>query len=168
MPNADKNNKIIKINHKNIENQINDFISSRKKIKIYPIKTSIVKIVQENDSQITQVTLDNNHLIIRTTEDDQQTNEIHKNPHKTDIIDQTVEIISIEITIQDQIQTDLNFRLIPVPIQFLEIETIHMIYPEILHMIEIEITPTIDIESIHMIKIILIKIIDHAFILTTD
>ena len=28
LPNADKNNKTIKINHKNIENQINHFIST--------------------------------------------------------------------------------------------------------------------------------------------
>ena len=36
--------------------------------------------------------------------------------HKTDIVDQTVEIVKIEITIQDQIQTNLNFRLMPVPV----------------------------------------------------
>ena len=41
---------------------------------------------------------------------------IHEIFHKTDIVDQTVEIVKIEITIQDQIQTNLNFRLMPVPV----------------------------------------------------
>ena len=89
-------------------------------------KTFIVIIVQKNHSQITQITLDNNHLIIRIIEDDHQTKEAHETSHKTDVVDQTVEIISIEINIQDQIQPDLNFCLIPVPIQILEIDFIQM------------------------------------------
>ena len=117
---------------------------------------------------MSQTTLDNTHLIIRIIEDDHQTKEIHEISHKTDIVDQTVEIISIEITIQDQIQTDLNFRLLPVAIQILEIDIIQMIDLETLHIIEIEIFPTIGIETIEMIEIINIKIIDHPTILTTD
>ena len=87
LPNADKNNKKIKkINHKNIENQINLFISTRKFTKIYRSKFTqqkiIVIIVQENHFQTTQIILDNNHLIIRIIEDDHQikeTNEISHN-----------------------------------------------------------------------------------------
>ena len=115
LPNADKNNKTIKINHKIIKNQ-----STQKRIKIYPTKIFIVIIVQENHFQITQITLDNNHPIIRLIENDHQTKKIHETSHKIDIIDETVETISIELSIQDQIQTDLNFCLIPVPIQILE------------------------------------------------
>ena len=61
----------------------------------------------------------------------------------TDIVDQTVEIINIEITIQDQIETDLNLRLIPVPIQILEIDITQMTDLETLHIKEKEIIPTI-------------------------
>ena len=168
LPNADKNNKTIKTNHKNIENQINHFISTRKKMKIYPTKTFIVKIVQENHFQITQITLENNHLIFPIIEADNQTKENPKISHKTDIRDQTVETISVEITIQDQIQTDLNFRLIPVRIQILEIKIIQMIDLETLHIIEIENILTIGIETIQMIEIIYIKILDHEIILTKD
>ena len=57
--------------------------------------------------------------MIRIVEDYHQTKEIHEISHKTDIVDKTVEIISIEIAIQDQIQTDLNFRLITAPIRIL-------------------------------------------------
>ena len=42
--------------------------------------------------------------------------QIHLISHKTDIVDQIVEIITIETTIQDRIQADHNFRLKPVPI----------------------------------------------------
>ena len=73
-----------------------------KKIKIYPTKIFIVLIVQENHFQITQITLNDNHLLIRIIEDDHQTKDIHKISHKTDIVDQTVQIISNEITIQAQ------------------------------------------------------------------
>ena len=88
--------------------------------KIYPTKTFIVKIVSENHFQITQITLDNNHLTIRIIEDDHQIKKIHDFSRKTDIVDQTVEIVSIEITNQDQIQTNLNFLLMPVFSQILE------------------------------------------------
>ena len=46
LPNVDKNNKIIRTNQKNTENQINHFTNTRKKIKIYQIKTFTVTIVQ--------------------------------------------------------------------------------------------------------------------------
>ena len=58
--------------------------------------------------------------------------------------------------------------MIPVPIQILDTDNIQMIDLETLHIKEIEIIPTIGIETTQMIKIINIKIIDHAIILTTD
>ena len=61
----------------------------------------------------------------------------------------------------------MNFRLIPVSIQFLEIEIIQMIDLETLHIIEIETIPTIGLENIQMIEIINI-IIDYTIIPTTD
>ena len=106
-------------------------------------------IVQEKLFQITQITLENNQIIIRMIEDDHQTKEVHEISHKTDIVDETVETISIEITIQDQIQTDLNFRLIPVPIQILEKDITQLIYLETLHIKEIEINKTIEV--VHLI-----------------
>ena len=164
MTNADKNNKITKVKHKNIENQRNYFIGTWKKIKIHPTKTFIVVIVQENHFQMIQITLDNNHLIIQIIEDDYQIKEIHK----TDIVDQTVEIVNIEITIHDQTQTDLNFRLMPVAFQILGIEIIQIVDLETLHTIEIEMIPMKGIETIQMIEILDIKIIDHLIILSTD
>ena len=71
-------------------------------------------------------------------EDDHHTKEIHEIFHKTGIVDHIV-----EITIQDQIQTNLNFYLIPVPIQILGIAIIQTIDLETLLSIDIEIFPTI-------------------------
>ena len=162
-----KQNKIIKINLKNIENPINHFISIRKKIKIYPTRIFIVITSHKNHLQAIQTTLDNNHLVIKIIEDNHQ---IKKNPeisHKTDIIDQTVEIVSIEITIQDQIQTDLIFRWIPVPIHILGLDIFQIIDLETLCVIETAIIPTIGMETIQMIEID-IKIFIHVIILTTD
>ena len=59
--------------------------------------------------QITQITPDNNHPIIQIMEDNHHTKEIHEISRQTGIVDHIVEIVSIEITIQDQIQTNLNF-----------------------------------------------------------
>ena len=105
-------------------------------------------------------TLDDNHPIIRVIEEDHHTEEIREISHKTVLVDHIVEIVNIEITTQDQIQTDLSFRLMPVPIQILEIEIIQLIFLETLH--------TIDIETIQIIETLDIKIINHAVILTTD
>ena len=131
------------MNHKKIENQINHFIVTWKKSKFTQKKTFIVKIAQENHFQITPITLDNNHLIIRIIEEDHHTKEIHEVFHKTDIVDHIVEIVNIKITIEDQIQTNLNFCLMPFPIQFLEIEIIQIITLETLNTIVIEFIPTI-------------------------
>ena len=124
--------------------------------------------VQENHFQITPITLDNNHPIMRITEDDHHTKETHEISHKTDVVDHTLEIVNIEITIRNQFQTKLNFRLIPVPIPILEIEIIQIIDLDTLHTIDIENIPTIGIETIQTIKTLDLKIIDHAIFLTTD
>ena len=139
-----------------------------KKDQNLAIKNIQKKKIQQKNLQITEITLDNNHSIIRTIEDDHQINKIHKISHKTDIVDQIVETVNIEITIQDQIQTNLNFCLMPVPIQILEIESNQIIDLETLHIKEIEIIPTIGIETIQMIEILDIKILDHANTPTTD
>ena len=62
----------------------------------------------------------------------------------------------------------MNFRLMPVPFQYLEIEINQIIDLKILLTIEIEVIPTIGIESIQMVETLDIKTIDHAVILTTD
>ena len=67
--------------------------------------------------------------------------------HKIDIVDQLVEIISIEITIHDKTRTDQNILLIPVLIHTLGKNTILMIYQEIHRTKDIEIIPTILIEA---------------------
>ena len=91
-----------------------------------------------------------------------------RNFSQTDIVDQKVKIVNIEITIQDQTQISLNFRLMSALIQILEIKIIQIIDLETLHIIEIEIIPTIGIETIQMIEILDIKVTDQAIILTTD
>ena len=77
--NADRNNKITKLNHKNIEKPTNLFINTWRKIKNYPTKTFIAITVQENPFQLTPTTLDNNHPIIQIIEDDHHTKEIYRN-----------------------------------------------------------------------------------------
>ena len=86
--------------------------------------------------------------------------------HKIDIVDQIAKIISIEITIRDQIQTKQNF-LIPVLIQILEIDTIQTIDHETHHTIETETIQTKGIEAIPIIKINVTKTIDQETILAT-
>ena len=82
-----------------------------------------------------------------TTEADHQTKEFRVISHKTDLVDQIVEIISIEVIIRDQTQTDQNIRLIPVPIYTLGIDTISMIDQEIHCTIDIKIVLTIRIKA---------------------
>ena len=85
-----------------MENQINH----------YKTKTFTVIIVQENNSQITMIIIDNNHLIEITIVESLQIEEIHKkNSRKLDIEDQTVKITNIEIFIQDQIQTEVIHQI---------------------------------------------------------
>ena len=124
-----------------------------KKDQNLPKKTFIVKIVQENHFQITPI---------------HHNKDIHQNSHKTDTFDHIAERVNVEITIQDQIPANLNFRLIPVPIQILEIKIIQIIDLETLHTIDIETIPTIGIEFIQTIETLDIKIFDRAIILTTD
>ena len=163
MLNADKNNKTIKINHKNIKNQINHSINTWRKIKIYQTKIFIVTTALENHYQIAQTIQEINQIIILTTEVDYQIKEIHEIPHNIDIVDHTVEITIIEIIIHVQTQTDRTIRLIPFPIHILGIDTTQMIDQEIHHTIDIEIVPTIGTEVIQIIEISN-KIIDHEII----
>ena len=135
---------------------------------MYLTKTSRAIIVLENYFQIIQIILEINHLITQTTDDNQRSKKIHIISHKTVIVDQIIEIISTEITIQDRIEADQNFCLKPNPIHSLGIDTIPMIDQETLHIIEIEIIPTIGKQFIQMIETKGIKTKDHVINLTTD
>ena len=138
-----------------------------KKDRNLQIKISTVIITPENHSRIAQIIQETNHLITLTTEVDHQIKEIHEIPHKTDIVDHTVEILNIEIIIHDQTQIDQIIRLIPVPILILGIDTIQMTDHETHRTIDIEIILTIETETIQIIEIN-DKIMDHEVIQTTD
>ena len=120
--NADKNNKIIRTSHRNIENEINPFIKTFKKTRTYQTKTFTVTIFQKNSSQPTIIIIDNNHLIKIPIAEDLQIEEIHKKSYKIDIIDQTVKATNIETITQDQTQREVITQIIAetVPIQTLE------------------------------------------------
>ena len=138
-----------------------------KKDQNIPNKTFTVIIVLENHFQTVQNIQKINHLITLSTEADHQTKEIHVNSHKTDIVDQIVEIISIKKSIHDQAQKDQIILLIPVSIHILEIE-IPMMDQEFHHTKDREIIPTIGIEATQIIEINDIKTIDHEIFQTTD
>ena len=125
-------------------------------------------MVLENHFQTVRRIPDTNHLITLITEADHQNKEIHKNSHNTDIVDQIVEIISIELTIHDQTPTDQNIRLIPVPIHTLGIDTNPMIDQEIQRTIDIENIPTIGIEATQIVEIYDIKTINREITQTID
>ena len=101
-------------------------------------------------------------------EADRQNKEIQVISEKIDIVDQIVKTISIETTIHDQIQTNLNNRLIPVLNQTLEIDTIQMIDHDTHHTIETGIIPTIEIEATQIVEISDIKTTDQEKLQTTD
>ena len=133
-----------------------------KKDQNSPNKTFTVTINQENQSLITIIPLDNNHLTEITIAVDLQIKEIHEISHKIDIVDQTVETINIEITIQDQNQTEVitqNTTEI-VQIQTPELDIIRTIVLEILHLTVTETTKTIGIDNF--------QITDHETIQTKD
>ena len=144
------------------------FYQYMKKDQNLPKGTFTVIIVQKNQFQIVRTIQEINHLMILITEADHQTKEIHEISHKTDIVDQIVEITSIEIYIHDQAQTDQIIHLIPVPIHTLGIDTIPKIDQEIHHTKNIEIIPIIVIEATQIIEINNIKTIDHEIIQITD
>ena len=129
-----------------------------KKTKIYQTKSFTVKIVQENHSQITIITLDNNHLTEITTVEGPQTKKIHAFSHKIDIFDQIVKTINIEIIIQDQIQTEVTT---PITIEIVQIQTLkrHTV-PKIPRITETVTTQTKGIDNT--------QIKDHETIQTTD
>ena len=143
------------------------FYQYMKRIKIYQTKMYTVTTALVNHSQIIQTTQETNHRITLVIEVDHQNNEIHKISHKIDIVDQIAKVTSIETTIHDQIQTEQNF-LIPVPIQFLGIDTIQTIDHVIHHTKETEIIQIIEIEVIQTIGINVTKTIDQKTTRTTD
>ena len=178
MLNVDKNNKIIRTNHKNIENHINHFINTWKKTKINQTKTFTVIIVQENHSLITIIPLDNNYQKI-TIAEVLQIKETHDISHKIDIVDQTVKTINIEIVIQDETQTEVTTQ-ITLGIAYSqspEIDNIQTTVLEIPQITETETTQTIGIdntqiknhETIQTIyQIVTIITIDHVTIPGTE
>ena len=95
--------------------------------------------------------MDNNHPIIRIIEEDHHSRNFRK------ITIHIVEIVNIKITIQDQIETNLNFRLMPVPIQILEKEIIRLIDLKTLQTIDLEKISTIGIETNQIIETLDIK-----------
>ena len=155
-----------RINHNSTKNKTNHFINTRKKIKIYQKKIYIVLIALENHFQI-KISQGTNHFIFLVIEAGHQNKEIQEISHKIDI-DQIVKIISIETTIHNQIQTEENFHLIPVPIQTLGIDTIQTIDHETHPTIETGTIPKIEIEAIQIIEISVIRTIDQEIIHTTD
>ena len=112
-------------------------------------------IAQGNHLLITIKPLDNNHLTDLIVEEDHQIKEIHKFSHKIDTVDKTVKTISIETTIQDQIQIGAIIRtsLKTVHIQTLVIDSVQTIDPETPH--------TIGTETIHIVETDSIKIKHH-------
>ena len=106
--------------------------------------------------------LDNNYATDITIVEDLQIKKIHKISHKTDIIDQTVKTIDIELIIQDQIQVIATIRtsLKTIPVQTLVIDTIQTIDPETPHTVETEFIRNIETDSF--------KTTDHETIQTID
>ena len=93
--NADKNNKMIKINHKNREPN-KSFHQYMKKDQNLANKKNIQSNTNSGKQfQITPIILINNHLLIQIVEDvDHDPKENHKISHKTDL-DSIVEIGNI-------------------------------------------------------------------------
>ena len=125
-----------------------------KKTKIYQTKSFTVEIVRKNHSQITIITLDNNHLTEIITVEGPQTKEIHAFSHKIDIFDQIVKTIIIEIIIQREVTTPITIEI--VQIQTLKTHTV----PKIPRITETVTTQTKGIDNT--------QIKDHETIQTTD
>ena len=139
-------------------------------------------IALENNSQATQIIQEINQHITQVIEVDRPNKEIHEISHKIDTVDRIVKITKIEITIHNQIPTQQNLFLHPVPIQTQEIDTIptidhethHTTERETIQTIGIEVTPTIEIRTIqttdqgitHIIDQIIIT--DHEIIHKTE
>ena len=129
-----------------------------KKTKIYQTKIYTALTAPENHFKMIQIIHKTNHHIIQVIEVDLQNKKNHEVSHQIDIVDQIVEIINIEITIHDRIQTE-QF-LIPVPNHILGIDNIPTIDQEIHHTIEIETILTKEIEVIQIIEINIIQTTD--------
>ena len=125
--NADENNKTIRKKTQKYKEPNKSFYQYMKKDQNLPNKNIHSNNSSGNYFQTARMIQEINHFITLTTEVDHQAKEIHVISHKTDIVDQIVEILNMEITIHDQIQTEQIIRLIPVPIHTLGINTIQMI-----------------------------------------
>ena len=112
----------------------------------------IATTVQENHFRTILITQGINHHITQVIEEDHQNEEIHRILHKIIIIDQIV-----EITTRDQIQTQHNLFLYPIPNQTQEINTIQTINHETHHITKIETIQIIEIEVIQTIEIRIIS-----------
>ena len=99
--NVDKNNKIIRKNHKNTENKINYFSNIWKKTKIYQTKTFTVTIAQEIHFLTAIMSLQNIHPTDITIVEDLQIEENHVISHKNLSNSQNNQI---EIVNQDQLK----------------------------------------------------------------
>ena len=93
---ADKNNKIIQVDHQNTKNQTNPSTNAWKKNGVYQTKTFKEIIAKENHFQLAIIITDHNPLILISFAEDQQIDEFHKINHKTDILDEIVKKISTE------------------------------------------------------------------------
>ena len=147
--NVNKNNNLIKTNHRNMKKPNKSFYQYKKKTRINQLKTFKVIIIQENHSQITRIPLENNHLTEISTAGDLQIEETHKFPVKIDIVDQTVKTNNIETIIQDQTQTEVTIQVIRgiFHIQTLEIDIIQKTVPEIPRITKAETTQTVGREK---------------------
>ena len=167
LKNADKNSRRIKTNHRNKENQANSSINIIRKTKTYKTKISILKVVQENYTQITIITEDNNHPTKIIIADDLQTEEIHKIPHNLDIADLIVKLINRETTTQDQIQTEAITQIIIQTVRILRIYIVQTTTLEFLHIIENETILIIEKDSTQMIDLKIIQTIDQITTIVT-
>ena len=111
--------------------------------------------VQENHFRTIPITRELNDHITQVIEEDHQNEEIHKIRHKIFIIDQIVEITTL-----DQIRIQHNLFLDLIPNQ--EIITIQTINHETHHTIEIETTPIIEIEVIQTTETRITRTIDQG------
>ena len=108
-----------------------------KKNLILPNKNTHYNNSSGKPLPIFQINQETNHLITLITEEDHQTKKFYVIFHKIGIVDQIVDITSIEITIHYQVQTDQKISLKPDPIHTQGIDTLPMLDQEIPHKTEI-------------------------------
>ena len=122
--------------------------------------------VQENHSQVSQITQEINHNITPVIEVDRPNEEIHEISHKIDIADRIAKIT--KTIIPDRIQTQQNLFLHPIPIQTQGIDAIPIIDQETHHTTEIETIHTVEIEVILTIEMRTIQTTDQGIVHIID